>query len=136
MTQSLFSFSLGIGYLAITSVPALLLSVLSSSAETSLVTPKLARSQTEETSVGSLVQEYPQEYSQNYLQECKDIAITEGLPDTEAEILCNCTLREFQQKYTLDEFKDLNKRSETDSTASDALIEVGELCFEEILFEN
>ena len=120
MTQSRFSFSLGIGYLAITSVPALLISVLSSSAETSLVTP----------------QKYPQEYSQNYLQECNAIAMQEGLPETEAEILCNCTLKEFQQKYTLEEFKELNQRSETDSTASDALIEVGELCFEEILFEN
>ena len=81
-------------------------------------------------------QEYPQEYSQNYLQDCKATAMTEGLPDIEAETLCNCTLREFQQKYTLDEFKDLNKRSETDTTASDALVEVGEFCFEEILFEE
>ncbi len=112
MTKSLFTFSLGIGYFMIATFALL--------AETSSAAP----------------QEYPQEYSQNYLQDCKDIAITEGLPDIEAETLCNCTLREFQQKYTLDEFKDLNKRSETDSTASDALIEVGELCFEEILFEE
>ncbi len=111
MTKSLFTFSLGIGYYAIT-----LLSTLSASAQTN--------------------QEYPQEYSQNYLQECKATAMTEGLPDIEAETLCNCTLREFQQKYTLDEFKDLNKRSETDTTASDALVEVGEFCFEEILFEE
>ncbi len=112
MTKSLFSFSLGIGYFMIATFASL--------AETSSAAP----------------QEYPQEYSQNYLQECKDTAMTEGLPDIEAEILCNCTLRQFQQKYTLDEFKDLNKRSETDTTASDALIEVGEFCFEEILFEE
>lgn len=118
MTKSLFTFSLGISYLAITSVPALLISILSTLSATAQTN-----------------QEYPQEYSQNYLQECKVTAMTEGLPDSEAEILCNCTLREFQQKYTLDEFKDLNKRSETDSTASDALVEVGEFCFEEILFE-
>ena len=112
MTKSLFSFSLGIGYIAIISFTSL--------AETSSAAP----------------QEYPQEYSQNYLQECKATAMTEGLTDIDAEILCKCTLKEFQQKYTLDEFKDLNKRSETDTTASDALIEVGEFCFEEILFEN
>ena len=112
MTKSLFTFSLGIGYIALTSFVSL--------AETS----------------SAAAQEYPQEYSQNYLQECKATAMTEGLTDIDAEILCKCTLREFQQKYTLDEFKDLNKRSETDTTASDALVEVGEFCFEEILFEE
>ena len=115
MTKSLLSCS---GYLAIALVPALLIASLS------------ALSVTAQTN-----QEYPQEYSQNYLQECQDTAIAEGLPDIEAESLCSCTLKEFQQKYTLDEFKDLNKRSETDVAASDALIEVGEFCFEEILFE-
>ncbi|ELS02773.1 hypothetical protein Xen7305DRAFT_00024910 [Xenococcus sp. PCC 7305] len=111
MTKSLFTFTLGIGYL--------ILATFASLAETS----------------SAVTQEYPEEYSQNYHQECKATAIAEGLPDIEAETLCNCTLREFQQKYTIDEFKDLNKRSETDTAASDALIEVGELCFEEILFE-
>ena len=114
MTKSLLSFS----GLAIASVPALLIASLSAL-----------------SAIAQTVQEYPQEYSQNYLQECQDTAIAEGLPDIEAKSLCSCTLKEFQQKYTLDEFKDLNKRSETDAAASDALIEVGEFCFEEILFE-
>jgi|GEM_PF-6492098 len=84
MTKSLLSFS---RYFAIALVPASLIATLSALSVSA-----------------KIVEEYPEEYSQNYLQECQETAIA-------------------------------NKRSETDSAASDALIEVGELCFEEILFE-
>lgn len=79
---------------------------------------------------------YPPEYKQQYLQECMGTAIQEGLTEPEAQQLCNCTLTEFQQKYSFAEFQDLSTKSATDETAANALFEVGEMCFETILYEE
>ncbi|HHP7232336.1 MAG TPA: hypothetical protein ACFCUY_15925 [Xenococcaceae cyanobacterium] len=78
---------------------------------------------------------YPPEYTQQYMQDCQETSMQEGLAAVEAQKLCQCTLREFQQKYTLAEFKQLNTAAETDETASNQLIEVGQVCFEELLYE-
>ncbi|AFZ35609.1 hypothetical protein Sta7437_2057 [Stanieria cyanosphaera PCC 7437] len=79
---------------------------------------------------------YPPEYISEYLQNCVKTSMQEGLLEPEAKTLCDCTLKKFQQKYTLEEFKQLTAASQTDQTASDALVEVGQLCFETILYEN
>lgn len=81
------------------------------------------------------VTEYPVAYSQKYLQDCQKTSLKEGLEEIDAKRLCDCTLREFQQKYTLTEFQQLNTAAETDENASNELIEVGQLCFEELLYE-
>lgn len=82
-----------------------------------------------------ITKEYPPEYAQTYLQDCQEISIKEGLEEIDAKKLCDCTLREFQQQYSLTEFKQLNMAAETDENASNQLIEVGQLCFEELLYE-
>lgn len=79
--------------------------------------------------------QYPQNYVQNYLQDCIETSMTEGLPEEDAQTLCNCTINQFQQKYSLREFKQLAAASQTDENAATSLIEVGELCFEDILFQ-
>jgi hypothetical protein len=79
---------------------------------------------------------YPPEYVIEYLQNCVKTSMQEGLLQPEAKTLCDCTLNKFQQKYTLEEFKRLTAASKTDQTAADALVEVGQLCFETILYEN
>ncbi len=79
--------------------------------------------------------QYPQDYVQDYLQECIQTSMTEGLVEEDAQTLCNCTLNKFQQQYSLTEFKQLATASQTDESAANTLIEVGELCFEAILFE-
>ncbi|GAB4231995.1 MAG: hypothetical protein Kow0049_14610 [Stanieria sp.] len=79
---------------------------------------------------------YPPEYISEYLQNCVKTSMQEGLLQPEAKTLCDCTLNKFQQKYTLEEFKQLTAASKTDQTAADALVEVGQLCFETILYEN
>lgn len=79
---------------------------------------------------------YPPEYKQQYLQECMSTAMQEGLAEPEANQLCNCTLTEFQQKYSFAEFQELSTKSATDETAANALFEVGEMCFESILYEE
>ncbi len=78
---------------------------------------------------------YPLEYAQQYLQDCQTTSLQEGLEEIEAKKLCDCTLREFEQKYNLTEFKQLNTAAATDENASNQLIEVGYLCFEQLLFE-
>ncbi len=79
--------------------------------------------------------QYPQDYVQDYLQECIQTSMTEGLVEEDAQTLCNCTINKFQQQYSLKEFKQLAATSQTDENAANTLIEVGELCFEGILFQ-
>lgn len=79
---------------------------------------------------------YPPEYIKEYLQNCVKTSMQEGLLEPEAKTLCDCTLNKFQQKYTLEKFKQLTAASKTDRSAADALVEVGQVCFETILYEN
>ena len=92
----------------------------------------MARAQTEE----EFAETYPPEFVSDYSQECVQTSMGEGLEATEAETLCGCTLNEFQKEYTLDEFKKLTAASATDETAENTLIEVGQICFESILYEQ
>jgi hypothetical protein len=78
---------------------------------------------------------YPPEYTQQYMRECLATSMTEGLTEPDAKKLCDCTLAEFQKKYSLETFKELNAKAKNDETAANQLIEVGELCFESILYE-
>jgi hypothetical protein len=78
---------------------------------------------------------YPPEYTQKYLRDCLATSMTEGLTEPDAKKLCNCTLVEFQKKYSLEAFKELSAKAKTDEAAANELIAVGELCFESILYE-
>lgn len=79
---------------------------------------------------------YPAEYISNYMKECVQRAIAEGLPEPEAQTVCNCTIASFQAQYTLDEFEALTKAANSNPEAAEALNEVGATCFEEVLYEN
>ena len=79
---------------------------------------------------------YPPEYTQQYLKDCMTTSMTEGLTEPDAKKLCDCTLSKFQQQYSLAAFKELNAKAQTDETAANSLIEVGQLCFESILYEE
>lgn len=87
------------------------------------------------TNLSGTTYQYPQDYTQNYLQDCIQTSMLEGLGEEDAKTLCNCTLNKFQQKYSLAEFKQLAATSQTDDNAAIPLIEVGELCLETILFQ-
>ena len=78
---------------------------------------------------------YSTEYTEQYLKDCLTASMSEGLAEPEAQNLCNCTLREFQQQYTLTAFQELNAKAETDQVAANELIGVGQFCFESLLFE-
>lgn len=79
---------------------------------------------------------YPGEFVQNYGQECIQTSMGEGLEEIEAQKLCDCTINEFQRQYSLEEFKELTAASATDEKAETALVEVGQVCFEQILYEQ
>ncbi len=78
---------------------------------------------------------YPDEFVRGYGQECMQTSMGEGLAEAEAKQLCSCTIDKFQSKYSLDEFKQLTAASVSDKKAEATLVEVGQVCFEEILYE-
>ena len=78
--------------------------------------------------------QYPAEFVRDYQQECMQTSLSEGLAEAEAQDLCNCTIDEFSRQYSLAEFKELTTASATDETAETALIEVGQFCFEQLLY--
>ena len=80
--------------------------------------------------------QYPASFVKGYNQECIQTSIEEGLAEVEAKKLCDCTINEFQQQYSLEEFQRLTKASTTEDSAQTALIEVGQFCFEQILYEE
>ena len=79
---------------------------------------------------------YTAEYAQQYRQNCMTASTAEGLTEPDAEELCECTLTKFQQEYSLAEFKELNAKAKENQESANALVEVGQSCFESILFEE
>jgi len=79
--------------------------------------------------------QYPDEFVRGYAQECMQTSMGEGLVEAEAKQLCNCTIDKFQSKYSLGEFKQLTAASVSDKKAEATLVEVGQICFEEILYD-
>ncbi len=76
--------------------------------------------------------EYPQDFAEAYQASCKFNAVAKGLSQEQAETLCNCTLNQFQSKYTLEKFQKLLEESTKEETPEE-LIEVGELCAEKLI---
>ncbi len=90
----------------------------------------------QETTKDQPANKYPAEFVQDYQQECIQTSMEEGLIEIEAKRLCDCTIKEFEQQYNLVEFKQLTAASTTDQEAETALVEVGQFCFEQILYEQ
>jgi len=78
---------------------------------------------------------YDPEFIQQYHQECTQTSMAEGLDSIAAKKLCDCTINKFQQKYTQVEFVQLTTASANEKQAENALVEVGQICFEQTLFE-
>ena len=71
----------------------------------------------------------------SYRQECLQRARAEGLAADVAKDLCDCTIKKFQARYNLQQFRTLVQKSKTDKAAARTLASVGEACFDEILYE-
>ena len=82
------------------------------------------------------VNQYPEEFIQQYSSECMETSMGEGLEESDAARLCDCTIDKFQSKYDLEKFKQLTIDSANNKQAEATLIEVGQVCFEQILYEQ
>jgi hypothetical protein len=71
----------------------------------------------------------------SYRQECLQRARAEGLAADVAKDLCDCTIKKFQARYNLQQFRTLVQKSKTDKAAARTLASVGEACFDEIFYE-
>ena len=89
-----------------------------------------------ENQISTTGETYPAKFVRDYSNECLQTSMAEGLEATEAQQLCQCTINEFQKQYSLQEFKQLTAASATDKTAENTLIEVGQFCFESLLYEQ
>jgi hypothetical protein len=69
---------------------------------------------------------YPQDFTNNYMKSCNAVAGKE-LPSKEAQELCTCTLKNFQSRYSYDQYKKLSQETRE---------EVGYSCFDSILYEE
>lgn len=78
----------------------------------------------------------PQYSFEDYKKECLQRSATEGLPPQDAQKLCNCTINRFRDRYSIQEFRALIQKSKNNKTAAETLSQVGESCFEEILYEQ
>ena len=78
--------------------------------------------------------QYSAEFVQSFNQECLETSLSEGLDEVEAKRLCDCTINEFERQYSQAEFQQLTAKATTDTAAETALIEVGQFCFEQILY--
>ncbi|NCO75001.1 MAG: hypothetical protein GW795_08365 [Cyanobacteria bacterium] len=71
----------------------------------------------------------------NYKQECLVRSQKEGLPAEAAKSVCDCSIKEFRKRYSTEKFKELTRQINSNAKVASQLREVGESCFEDILFE-
>ncbi|WP_013324721.1 hypothetical protein [Gloeothece verrucosa] len=72
---------------------------------------------------------------QDYHKQCLERATGQGLPGDVAKDLCNCAIKKFQSQYNFNQFRDLVVKSQKDRTAARTLTQVGETCFDQVLYE-
>lgn len=72
----------------------------------------------------------------NYKLDCLKRSQKEGLPKDAAESVCDCTINEFRKRYNPQQFQNLINQSKTNQSIAEKLREVGETCFDNILYEE
>jgi hypothetical protein len=80
--------------------------------------------------------QYPAKFVADYIKDCHKSVLDRDIPAEEADTLCKCTLDKFQSQYSVTEFQTLVRNSEKDKKAASKLTEVGNTCFEQILYEE
>lgn len=69
-------------------------------------------------------------------KDCLEESDQQGLPPDVAESVCNCSINEFKKRYTIQQFENLTRQAENNPSIKQKLTDVGEACFENILFEE
>jgi hypothetical protein len=91
----------------------------------------------------NLRREIPQQVAQNsasafesYRKECLQRVTRQGLRGQVAQDICNCAINKFRSRYSIAQFQNLIQKSKTNKTAARTLSDVGEACFEEVLYQE
>ncbi len=70
-----------------------------------------------------------------YHRDCMARVQKQGLKADIAKDVCNCTMGRFKTQYNLQQFNAIVQKSKTDKAAARQLANVGEACFEKVLYE-
>ena len=63
-------------------------------------------------------------------KECLKQPVITNLPSAIAQDVCSCTIKKSSSLYSIEEFKNIAQKSD------EKLRDIGEMCFEEMLFEE
>ncbi|MEL7034557.1 MAG: hypothetical protein AAFO04_02895 [Cyanobacteria bacterium J06592_8] len=72
--------------------------------------------------------EYPQEFTEAYLESCVQQAEAQGLTEEQSNFLCNCTLDQFQAGYTFEEFIQMNQEAQESGETPEGILNVSSTC--------
>jgi hypothetical protein len=72
---------------------------------------------------------------EDYQKDCLKRVRQQGLADDVGLDICKCTMTQFRSQYNIQQFRNLVQKAKADKTIARKLSEVGEACFEKVLYE-
>jgi hypothetical protein len=72
--------------------------------------------------------QYPEAEQQAYLSACQQVSTEQGFSPQQATNLCQCTLEQFKNKYTLDQFRELYSTAHQNDKVPIEFIKAGISC--------
>ncbi|MBD2578081.1 hypothetical protein [Oscillatoria sp. FACHB-1406] len=76
--------------------------------------------------------QYPQNLRNEYMNACKQRAMAEGLNQSQAQRLCQCTLGRLQARFTTAQFRALNRRAAETGQTPQAFTDIGMACYRQL----
>lgn len=76
--------------------------------------------------------QYPQQLVNAYLSGCKQRSIKEGLTEQQATSVCQCTINQFQSRYSADQFLKMYSQAQKAKEPPDEFVDIGLECAERI----
>ena len=73
---------------------------------------------------------------EKYRKQCLERVRREGLRGEVGNELCNCVISQFRSRYSIAEFQQLLQQAKQDKTAARKLSQIGESCFDSVLYEE
>ena len=73
---------------------------------------------------------------EKYRKQCLQRVRREGLRGEVGNELCNCVISQFRGRYSITEFQQLVQQARQDKAAARKLSQVGESCFDSVLYEE
>lgn len=72
---------------------------------------------------------------EDYHKECIKRVHQQGLAEDIGQDICKCTMTQFRSQYNIQQFRNLVQKAKTDKPSARQLSDVGEACFEKVLYE-